>query len=53
MADVPMTYVILQSVESYLYEIALQSKQERIIISLAEAFNAIRVCKDRIAVQNN
>ena len=49
-----MAYVFLQSIESHLYETELPSEQEEnFIISLAEAFNAARVCKDRIALQNN
>lgn len=54
MADVTMARVLLQSIEGHLCDIELPGKEERNFnISLAEAFNAARVCKDRVALQNN
>lgn len=49
-----MACVLLQSIEGHLCEIELPGKEERNFnISLAEAFNAARICKDSIALQNN
>lgn len=53
-ANVTVACVLLQSMEGHLCEIELPREQERNFnISLAEAFNAARACKDRIALQNN